>query len=201
MNLEHHPREYHLDINKKDCNERAFQRAIIALEYATLDNKKVSWIDIELPIKEGKTKRFDLIGETPDGNYVLCELKFAKRKTKGDSPDKATRQVLQYKSTLIDYAVRLKASNKNFNLHTNATYKRIDINKLITKPIKIIIAANQQYWSYWRRSSHFTNHPDIEYWEINVDSEHFAKQSKEKSKLGSKYRPSMPESSRTWSHP
>ena len=127
MNIEHDPEEYHQNVDKGTYAERAFQRAIIALKSAIINDDEISWIDIELPIKEGKTDRFDLIGETSEGNYILCELKFAQGTTNGDSPEKATTQVLQYKNTLIDYATRLKAAGQNFNLHLNATYKQLDI--------------------------------------------------------------------------
>jgi len=197
MNIEHQPDVYTTDISNKDCSERALQRAIINLKSANLSDTTISWIDIELPIKEGRSsKRFDLIGESPDGSYVLCELKFSKDRANGDDPEQTVNhQILPYRDMLLDYAKRLRDANKNFNLHLNASYRTLDLNKLINQPIKLIMAANKEYWA---RHQHFTKNPAVDFYSINIESDWFLRQSKSQSGQNDTYSPTMPSFTRLW---
>lgn len=198
MNLEHHPGPYDHLVSKGDTNEKALQRAIIALKSSNLGDKKISWIDIELPMQEGKTKtkRFDLIGETSKGDYVLCELKFAKGTSKGDTPEDATTQIIKYRDTIVDYFKRLKAANQNFNLHTNAAYPQLDLDKCIDQPIQLVVAANKKYWEM---HPDFSRNPSVKYASINVEEDWFSKLAEKATEPDGTYKPTMPEFARIWS--
>ena len=144
MKIDHNPDEFKMSI--ADAKEKAFQRAIISAGQSYLDGDIVEWIDIEMPVSSGRTKRFDLIGVDASGQYVLCELKFFNKKSDGGTPVVATSQILEYLDALNDYCKKLKDAGLPFRLHTNAKQTSLDIDKFLACPPRLVIAANKAYW-------------------------------------------------------
>ena len=204
MNLEHSPTEYSTYVSTEEHAEKAFQRAIIALGFSILKDETISWIDIELPKGEPDKNttdngdgRFDLIGETADGNYVLFELKFV-CVSKSSSPESTTAQLLRYRDSLVDYAKRLKAVGQRFNLHLNAKHQQLDLDKLVNNSMKLIVAANNKYWDSWRNSSLVSRSPEVEYYKINIENDWFIGKGRRPSSVPETYTPWMPNFTRIW---
>jgi hypothetical protein len=134
----------------KDTGEKAFQRAILDSKSTKLEpDIKVDWFDLELPVILNQNSRrqcIDLIGH--DSNrFVLCELKFNNKK---DSPNAATRELLEYYRLILKNAAYLDSySIHHTNNVCNRNWQWVSIKK--DNPI-LVVAANEKYWNYWGKT-------------------------------------------------
>lgn len=175
--------------------ECAFQRAIIQGKYSIVKEDKITWIDIELPVDNSASSRgqcVDLIGMDSKGNYVICELKFRKKSDNGN-PIEATEQLKGYYKNIEHNAKELNRIKLG---HTNATMK-IDWEKVASSNTRLMVVANEFYWSTWlERSKKKVKLTDskVEYYSVEIDRDAFEKQ-KGKNKY---YTPQMPEKGLKW---
>lgn len=128
-------------------SEIGYQRELINSKESEINGEIVSWCDIEIPIKYGKTPRrhcLDLIGHVNGDKIVICELKYANRNKKNScNPLKAGAQILYYYFYIL----------KNIeNFKVNSVFHKNSINPKKIKwdnaqnNIVIIVAANELYW-------------------------------------------------------
>ena len=175
--------------------ECAFQRAIIQGGTSTVKGEKITWIDIELPVYGDKSrgKCIDLIGKDSKGNYVLCELKFRKKRDSG-GPKEATEQLKEYYSYIQKNADDLNSMNL---MHENAKEKKIDWKKVAAQTTRLFVVANSFYWDTWlilSKKKEKLDDKDVEYYSVNIDRYVFEKQ---KGK-NTTYTPQMPPEGMVW---
>ena len=187
---DHEPKEYS-DVTQK-TTEVAFQRAIINKGSSILRGRRVSWIDIELPVDntgKARGKCIDLIGEDDAGWYVLCELKFRRRSRDNGGPAEAGKQ-------LKDYVELLGENLATFKMHQGKVF---DKKKFANGRFRLVVAANREYWRSWfsaRKRDKQGLIDGIQYYEVEVDQFEFDHQ---KEKAGTKiYSPILPESGVRW---
>jgi hypothetical protein len=139
-----------------DGGETSLQREIIRADCSVILEKKVHWIDIELPIilnKKSRRKSIDLIGLEEDGDFVICELKYGASK---DDPIKASFQLLSYFLCILFNASELELTEVH---HTNAkrefNWKRIEIANT-----KLVVAGDEKYWA---KHKHVDNNKIIDF--------------------------------------
>lgn len=168
----------------KSTTETAFQRAIILGGTSIIDGEIVEWLDIELPVDESRKARghcVDLIGKSKDG-YVICELKFGKNSAT-DSPGEASSQLERYR---VDIKSNSSVLDEKKIYHKNG---KQFLWKDIADNARYIIAANEEYWSYWLTHRKVQLQNDFECYSLNVKNDCF-KQQKTKN---TKYVPELPE--------
>ncbi len=131
------------------CSETAFQRAIFRCkENYFEDFGHVKWLDMELPVdgqRRGRGHCVDLIGRLDDMTMILCELKFGK--PGNGCPQEAKEQIEEYYASIKENIIRLEEGDPH---HTNANGE-FKWRELTSKDTIRIIAANSDYWAYWRK--------------------------------------------------
>lgn len=148
-------KEYHTkpkEFSKKEISttgETAYQRAIFLSEKTKLNTiGEVVWNDLELPVVFNESPRrrcIDLVGTLNDKTSVLCELKFASKKSNSNSPIYAAIELLIYYYLILDNYEEL---DKKKVFHKNGKpFKWSNFNH---NPI-LIVGANDKYWTYWQK--------------------------------------------------
>jgi len=137
----------------KSVNETAFQRAIFnaktsSLIFANSNEKKVEWLDLELPItfkpRTSRRKCVDLVGKLD--KPFICELKYMK-KSKGDPPEYGFFELLIYFYLLSCKPKELDEEEVYHKIENRDKFKWSDI----SKNKFMILAANESYWTYWKK--------------------------------------------------
>lgn len=170
----------------RSTTETAFQRAIILGGTSIIDGEIVEWLDIELPVdgsrKAARGHCVDLIGKSKDG-YVICELKFGKNAAT-DSPEEASNQLKMYRANIERYWSVLDGEKIYHKNGKPFLWKEIADNA------RYIIAANEEYWSYWLTHKEEVQLPsDFECYSLNVKNDCF----KQQKANNTKYKPELPE--------
>ena len=162
----------------KSTTETALQRAIIKGKKSIIEGKEVTWLDIELPIdthSKARRRCIDLIGKTDD-EYIVCELKFGK--------DSATDAPYEAKAEVEIYMQAIKYNHKELDKENNIHH--INGERFLWKDVaekgRPIIAANEAYWSYWKKHRKVPVPADVPCYSLNVDTQYFKrlKQDREK---------------------
>jgi hypothetical protein len=179
----------------KHTAESALQRAIIEGETSLVNGEEITWIDIELPVYGDKSrgKCIDLIGKDSKGNYVLCELKFRKKRDSG-GPNETTEQLKEYYSYIQKNADDLNSMNF---MHENAKEKKIDWKKVAAKTTRLFVVANSFYWDTWlilSKKKEKLDDKDVEYYSVNIDRYVFEQQKGN----NTTYIPKMPKEGMIW---
>ena len=179
----------------KHTAECALQRAIIQGETSLIKGEGIKWIDIELPVYGDKSrgKCIDLIGKDSKGNYVLCELKFRKKRDSG-GPKEATDQLKEYYSYIQKNADDLNSMNLG---HKNAKEKKIDWKKVAAHTTRLFVVANSFYWDTWlilSKKKEKLVDTDVEYYSVNIDRYVFEQQKGN----STTYIPKMPKEGMIW---
>ncbi len=162
--------------NVSTASETAFQRAIFILSSSYLEGiGYVQWLDLELPVdicRKGRGHCIDLIGRAKDRSMVICELKFGKPGN-GD-PNKAREQLLNY---LLSVKTNYQVLDDGDSLHHPNALKNGHFywEEISHESTKLVIAANNDYWAYWRKKG-VKPPKDCYCYGINVSSDHFKKQ-------------------------
>ena len=155
----------------KATTETAFQRAIILGETSIIDNEIVEWLDIELPVDKHRKARghcVDLIGRSKN-SYIICELKFGKDSAT-DYPSFAKEELERYRKDIEFNYEHLDNSNTH---HKNGKpFRWMDI----ANNTRYIIAANQEYWNYWREHRKEQLPEGIDCYSIDIDVSCFKRQ-------------------------
>lgn len=152
--------------------ETAFQRAIFLGGPSLIEGKTVRWLDIELPVDKHRKARghcVDLIGTT-DEEFVICELKFGKNSAT-DSPEYAAAEIKRYLQDIRDNHSELD-SEDNIH-HTNGEHFFWGD---VAKKCQPIIAANEEYWTYWTKNRKVSLPVDIPCYSLNVSADYFKQQ-------------------------
>lgn len=132
--------------------ETAFQRALFLSEGNRIEGIGfVEWLDLELPVdrnRKGRGHCIDLIGRAENKSMVICELKFGK--PGNGNPFDAQMQLEYYYSEVKENYDKLDEGNA---LHHKNALKQGEFKwEEIALPSTIrIIAANDDYWDYWRK--------------------------------------------------
>ena len=173
--------------NVSTTSETAFQRAIYFLLSSHLEGVgDVQWLDLELPVdkeRKGRGHCIDLIGRAEDKSMVICELKFG-MPGNGD-PNEAKKQLLEYYEAVKANYEKLDEGDSLHHLNAlkNGHFYWEEIASASTR---LVIAANDDYWAYWRRRGILP--PDgVDCYKLNVPTKFF-KELKAESKE-QKYRP------------
>lgn len=132
--------------------ETAFQRALFLSGGSEIEGIGfVRWLDLELPVdreRKGRGHCIDLIGRASDNSMVICELKFGK--PGNGKPSEAQEQLEEYYHAVKENYDRLDEGNSLH--HKNALNAGSFYWEEIASDSTIrIIAANDDYWNYWRK--------------------------------------------------
>ena len=169
----------------RSTTETAFQRAIILGGTSIIDGETVEWLDIELPVDENRKAArghcVDLIGKSKDG-YVICELKFGKNAAT-DSPEDASDQLKRYRDDIKNNSSELDEKKIYHKNGKQFLWEEIAGNA------RYIIAANEEYWSYWLTHRKVQLPNDFECYSLNVKNDCF----KQQKANNTKYKPKLPE--------
>ena len=111
----------------------------------------VRWLDLELPVdreRKGRGHCIDLIGRASDNSMVICELKFGK--PGNGKPSEAQEQLEEYYHAVKENYDRLDEGN---SLHHKNTLNAGSFywEEIASDSTIRIIAANDDYWNYWRK--------------------------------------------------
>lgn len=152
----------------KALNEKAYQRAFYNYTEEkgrfirlNLEEREmyfnIKWLDYEIPPvfeEKGRRKCFDLIGRiyTNEQPYVIAELKCKLNKNYGDNPLYALFECLFYGIKSIENKEILKTGNNRKGVcHKGKENYWKEFNEF---PY-LIVAANENYWKFWRENSSF----------------------------------------------
>lgn len=148
---EHHykksgPKEYDVLNKTSNTEETLLQRIIIDQKISIIENAKIQWLDIELPVilnENHPRPRIDIIGRDESMNFVICKLKFGKSE---DSPESALFQILEYYLCILFNSSELDLSGIH---HSNAdnSWKWSEISK---KNTILVIGGDSVYWNSWK---------------------------------------------------
>ena len=132
--------------------ETAFQRALFLQENCIIEGiGLVKWLDLELPVDRERKARghcIDLIGRSEDMSMVICELKFGK--PGNGEPDKAKNQIENYfEAVKVNYDKLDEGNALHHKNVLNAGHFKWE--EIASDSTKLIIAANDDYWDYWRQ--------------------------------------------------
>ena len=149
-------KEYHTNPNPlplkiRATGETAYQRAIFNSRKTQISSLgEIVWNDIELPVvfNEKPRKRcVDIIGTLNDKTSVLCELKFASKKSNSNSPIYAVIELLIYYYLIKDNYEALDEKNVFHKNKQVNPFKWKDFNQNSI----FIVGANEKYWTYWQK--------------------------------------------------
>jgi hypothetical protein len=132
----------------RTIGETAYQRAIFLSKQTKLNTiGEVAWNDMELPIVFNESSRrrcVDLIGTLDNNVSVLCELKFASKKSNSNSPIYAVIELLIYYYLIKDNYEELDSKHV---FHGNRSFEwgNFNYNSIF------IVGANEKYWTYWQK--------------------------------------------------
>lgn len=188
------PSEYSTVI--ASVGETALQRAVILGEETMLGDVPVKWLDIEVPVHcTGKPRgpSIDLIGIDKNGFYVLCELKYG-CESDTDSPSDAKRELLGYIDLIRKNASMLTVQNGHANRKFGWGGEDIDFAAIAKGRMRLVVAANSEYWDYWLNNRNVAISDEVECFAINISADEFVVQK------GSRkhYTPYMPKNGCHW---
>ncbi len=175
--------------------ETAYQRAIFLSEKTQLHSLgEIVWNDLELPIvfnESSKRRCVDLVGTLNNKTSVLCELKFASKAYKSNSPIYAAIQLLIYYYLIEDNYEKLDTGEV---FHKNEYAKRFKWSDFNRNSV-FIVAANKTYWTCWKKQYEELKN-EIESWRssLPLDIRFFSSDDwnfKEQKETQDKYQPSV----------
>jgi hypothetical protein len=145
----------------KSTGETAFQRAIFNSHESILATGRViRWLDLELPVfvyackNKRASRRIDLVGIL-DSRPIICELKFARIKSKGKPTEPPIYAILE----LLTYYCSILYNNENLDdtVHHSIDGRKSDFiwRNIVQKDAEVVVCANKCYWD---RCSHDNLH-------------------------------------------